>query len=231
VSGAAQRRAVLSLQALPPLALFVLGMAIIWAPGRPAMVDIPQHAAQLTMLRDLVLGRSAWASDLQVDLATPYFLGYALALPLAFVISPLAAIKVVLTAAYAAFGLIGRAIGREMDAPAGLDGYYFIPFFGIAWSYGFFTFLAAAPLGLGLVWPSLRYARRGGAGWGLLVSVLGLATLFSHGFVFVLAMAIGAGLLAVSGRSPWRLMPMTWPFVPPSLVAWSSSTRPRRKPT
>jgi hypothetical protein len=25
-------------------------------------------------------------------------------------------------------------------------------------------------------------------------------------------------VLAVSGRSPWRLIPMTWPFVPPSLV-------------
>jgi len=208
----------LSLQALPPLALFVLGMAIIWAPGRPAMVDIPQHTAQLAMLRDLLLGRSAWAPDLRIDLATPYFLGYALALPLALLMSPLAAIKVVLSAAYAAFGLIGRAIGRELDTPEGLDGYYFLGFFGFSWSYGFFTYLVAAPLGLGLVWASLRYARRGGAGWGLLVSVLGLATLFTHGIVFALTIAIGAGLLAVSGRSPWRLITMAWPFVPPSLV-------------
>jgi len=218
VSGAAQRRAILSLQALPPLALFVLGLAIIWAPGRPAMVDIPQHAAQVAMLRDLVLGRSAWAADLRIDLTTPYFLGYALALPLALVMSPLAAIKVVLTAAYAAFGLIGRAIGRELDVPEGLDGFYLIGFFGFSWSYGFFPFLVAAPLGLGVVWTSLRYARGGGAGWGLLVSVLALATLFTNGIVFVLVMAIGAGLLAFSGRSLPRLIPMAWPFVVPSLV-------------
>ena len=165
MSGAVQRRATSSLQALPPLVLFALGLAIVWTPGRPAMVDIPQHAAQLAMLRDLVLGRSAWASDLQIDLATPYFLGYALALPLTLVMSPLAAIKVVLTAAFAGFGLVGRAIGRELYVPAGLDGYYFIPFFGIAWSYGFFTFLVGAPFGLGLIWASLRYARAPCAPW------------------------------------------------------------------
>jgi len=218
MSGAAQRKAILNLQALPPLALFLLGLAIIWAPGRPAMVDISQHSAEISMWRDLLLGRSAWAVDLRVDLATPYFLGYALALPLAFLMTPLAAIKVVLTAAYAAFGLIGRAVGRELDAPATLDSYYFIPFFSIAWSYGMFPFLVAAPLGLGLIWASLRYARGGGAGWGLLVSALGLATLFSHAFVFAFAMAAGAGLVAISGRPLRRLIPMTWPFIAPSLV-------------
>jgi hypothetical protein len=218
VSGVAQRRSILNLQALPPLALFLLGLAIIWAPGRPAMVDISQHSAEIAMWRDLILGRSAWAADLRVDLATPYFLGYALALPLALVMTPLAAIKVVLTAAYAAFGLIGRAIGGELDAPASLDSYYFIPFFSVAWSYGMFPFLVAAPLGLGLIWASLRYARGGGAVRGLLVSVLGLATLLSHAFVFVFAMAVGAGLVAVSGRPLRRLIPMAWPFVAPSLV-------------
>ena len=225
MSGAAQRRAILSLQALPPLALFVLGLAIIWAPGRPAMVDIPQHAAQVAMLRDLVLGRSAWAADLRVDLATPYFLGYALALPLALAMSPLAAIKVVLTAAYAAFGLIGRAIGRELDAPAALDSYYLIPFFGIAWSYGFYPFLVAAPLGLGLIWTSLRYAREGGWRRGVLVSVLGLATLFSHAFVFLFAGAIGLGLLAIEARKPRRILARLWPFLPP-LVACAALALP-----
>lgn len=218
MSGAAQRRAVPSLQGLVAPALFALGVAIIWAPGRPAMVDLPQHAAQVAMLRDLTLGRSAWAPDLQVNLATPYLVGYLLALPLALVLSPLSAIKVVLTAAYAAFGLIGRAIGRELGAPPALNGYYFFSFFGIAWSYGLYTFLVAAPVGLAFIWAALAYARRGGWGRGALVAAAGVATVFSHGFIYVFALAIGLGLLLIHTRRPRRFLARVWPFALSTVV-------------
>jgi len=215
VSEAAQRRAIPDLQGLVPWLLFVLGVAIIWLPPRPPMVDIAQHAAQVAMLRDLVLDRSAWAANLRVDLATPYLVGYLLALPLALIVSPLAALKVVLTGAYAAFGLIGRAIGRELGAPAKLDAYYVLGFFGIAWSYGFYTFLVAAPAGLAFIWASLRYARGGGVGRGVLVSAAGLLTLFSHGFVFLFAAAIGLALLCLQARTPRRIIARAWPFLAP----------------
>ena len=155
--------------------LFALGVAVIWAPARPPMVDLPQHAAQIGLLRDLALGRSPWAHELRINLFTPYLIGYGLALPLALVMPVVAAIKVVLTLAFAAFVALCLAIRRELSASAKLDAYFFVSFFGFAYSWGLYTFLVAAPVGLAFIWLSIRYARAGGAGraWGL--AALGVA--------------------------------------------------------
>ncbi|MDB5443125.1 MAG: hypothetical protein JWP73_1501 [Phenylobacterium sp.] len=210
-------RGLTDLATLGRLLLFALGVVAIWAAPRPLMIDLPQHAGQVALLHDLVLGRSPWAGEIHVNLFTPYLIGYGLALPLSFVMSAAAALKVVLTAAYAAF--IGACIGvrRELGASPRLDAYYAFSFFGFAYAWGMYTFLVAAPLGVAFIWLCIRYARTGLARQGLGLAALGLGLLFSHGLVFLFACGVGGFILLVQPglAQPGgvrRLLLRSWPF-------------------
>jgi hypothetical protein len=192
--------------------LLVLGIAGIWAAPRPMMVDLPQHAGQIAVLHDMILGRSPWSGELRLNLLTPYLIGYGLALPLSFVMSAAAALKVVLSAAYVAFVGACIGIGRELGASRKLDAYYTFSFFGFAFSWGMYTFLVAAPVGLAFIWLCIRYARQGLLRQGLGVAALGAALLLSHGLVFLFACGVGGLVLAVRARSLHALARSAWPF-------------------
>lgn len=204
---------------LAPWVIFAIGVEIIWIPPWPPMADLPQHAAQAGLLKDLILGRSPWANEVRINLFTPYLIGYALATPLAMVMPMAAALKTVLTAAYAAFGMVGMAIAEELGASRRLDSFYFVSFFGFAYSWGLYTFLVAAPVGLAFIWLSMIYAKRGGVCWGLGLSALGIILLFSHGLVFLLSLPVGALIVLVRTPQIRRVAGRCWPFIPPLVVA------------
>ena len=204
------RRAGAASLALP--LLLAIGVAAIWAAPRPMMIDLPQHAGQVALLKDMALGRSPWSADIRINLATPYLIGYGLALPLSFVMSVAAALKTVLTLAYLAFVGAGVAIGRELGASRKLDAYHAFSFFGFSYGWGFYTFLVAAPLGLVFLWLSLRYARRGLASQGAAMAGLGLVLLFSHGLVFLFACGLGSLLVLARAPSLRALVLRSWPF-------------------
>jgi hypothetical protein len=204
-----------------PSILFAVGCAILWVPQWPPMVDLPQHAGQAALLRDLVLGASPWRSEVWVNLLTPYLLGYALALPLAFVMPVATALKVVLTLAYGAFVLFDAAIGRQLGASPRLAGLGCLGFFGFAYSWGFFPFLVAAPVGLAFLWLALVYARASERRMALGAALAGLGVLlvFSHGLVWLFALGVAATVLLAAERSLWRAALRAWPFAPSLIVA------------
>lgn len=201
-----------------PILLFVLGVWVIWAPPRPPMVDLPQHAGQVALLRDLMLGRSPWTREVRINLFTPYLLGYGLAWPLSMIMPVAAALKLVLTGAYAAFGAVCVAIRRELNAAPQLDAYFFVSFFGFAYSIGMYTFLVAAPAGLALVWLSIRYARAPSLVRGLILSAVGVAVLFSHGLIFLFSCGLALGVVWLNAKDPKRALARSWPFAVPLIV-------------
>jgi len=206
------------LRSIALLALFGGGVAFIWWPGRPPMVDLAQHAGQVALLRDIILGTSPWSREIGLNVLTPYLLAFVLALPLSLVMPIAAALKSVLTLAYAAFALTCMGVRRELKAAPQLDAYYLVSFFGFAYSEGLYPFLVAAPVAIAFIWQAIRYARRGGAARGLGLAALGLVLLFAHGYVFVLAWAIGAGILLTSNQGLRKAIPGLWPLVVPLIV-------------
>ena len=44
------------------------GAAIVWLAPHPPMIDLPQHAGQLALLKQLLFGQSPWADLFQVCL-------------------------------------------------------------------------------------------------------------------------------------------------------------------
>jgi hypothetical protein len=163
------------------------------------MIDLPQHAGQLALLKQMVTGDAPWAPLLQLDPFTPYYIGFGLALPLTFVMPVTAAMKTVLSLAYLAFVGLCVVLRRHFKAEARLDWLFLAPFFGFAFHWGLFTFLVASSLGLCLVWLADRHAQAPSLARGAAVSMLATVLLFSHGLVFLFAMGVSGALMLARG--------------------------------
>jgi hypothetical protein len=188
-------------------------IAIHWIAPHLPMVDLPQHAAQIALWRDLLRGASPWADLFHINLVTPYLIGYGLALPLSLVVSPATAITIVLSAAMLAFVHQGICLRREFGADARLDWLMVPPFLGFAWVWGFYTFLAAAPLVLLFVRVARSHATTASTGRAVGLVLLGIVLLFSHGLAFLFACAVGGALVLAEARSLRHLAATIVPFL------------------
>jgi hypothetical protein len=198
-----------------PFLVFVIGVVAIWLPPRPPMIDLPQFAGQIGLLDGLIKGTSPWSHVVRVDALTPYLIAYVLTVPLSLFLPVVVALKIVLSAALAGFGLAAAAIRRELGATRALDAYSLVGFFGFDYACGFCTFLVAAPLGLLLIWLSLRYARSPSPGRGLTVGAAGIVLLFSHGLVFLFATGLSVILVVVRSGPTKKVLQRMWPFAAP----------------
>ena len=189
------------------------GASTIWLAPHPPMIDLPQHAGQLALLKQMLIGDTRWSALFQINFFTPYLIGFGLTLPLTFVMPIAAALKVMLTLAYLAFVFMCVTLRRHLGADARVDWLFLCPFFGYAFHWGFFTFLTASPLGLLLVLLSDRYALAPSMRRGLHVAALGLLLLVSHGLVFLFALAVSAALLLARAGSLRRALRLAWPLL------------------
>lgn len=179
-------------------ALFFLtllwGIAIFWIAPKPPLIDLPQHAGQVSLLHDIVSGISPWSDIFRLNLWTPYLIGYGLALPLNYIMSAGAAIQVVLSVAYIAFVLLGSRLRAHFGADARLDWLFLPTFFGFAYSWGFYTFLVSTPVVFLFVLVVDQYAQRATLKGGLIVILTGIMLLLSHGLAFVFGGLVAGGL-------------------------------------
>ncbi len=179
----------------------ILAGATFWISPRPPMEDLAQHAGQVVLWRDLLLGTSKWQPLLQVNYFTPYLLGSGLALLLSFVMPVGAALKLLLTLSYCGFVAACILLRRWMGGDRRLDWLFVTGFFGLAYAYGFFPFLIALPIAVLFTALAHRHAGRPTPAWGALLCMTGLALFFAHGLAFLFANAIGVTFLLLRRQS------------------------------
>jgi hypothetical protein len=195
------------------------GAAIFWFAPHPPMVDLPQHAAQIALLKGLVSGSSAWSSFFTINWATPYLLGYGLALPLVFLMPVAAAMKVLLSTAYILFVVVSVRLQQHFKSDSRLI-WLFVPgFFGFCYSWGFFTFLLAAPICLYFILVADRYSEKATVRKAFVITVVGLGLLLSHGLAFVLGWGTGMALLLLRAKKRLASLPLVLPYVVLVLVS------------
>lgn len=205
------------------LLTLVWGVALFWIAPRPPLIDLPQHAGQVALWRDLLVGNSPWSDVFRLNLWTPYLIGYGLALPLSFIVSASTALKIVLSAAYVAFVLLGTRLRAHFEADPRLDWLFFPAFFGFAYSWGFYTFLVSSPVVILFVLAVDRYAKQPALRRGITAMLLGLILLLSHGLAFVFGILV-AGCLYTTRcymtGGPWlkRWLLGAWPLIVPGVM-------------
>ena len=195
-------------------ALSVLLLVAFWAVPYLPMVDLPQHAAQISIWQRL--DSPDGAPLFELNLRTPYIGAYVLARVLAPLLGAVPALKFVVWLSvvghWLAFDLLVHRLGYPrwlglLGLPLGL---------GYAFYFGFVSFIAALPFGLLAVSAALRHRERPSALNGSLLAAALCATLATHGFAFGMTLALVAPLLL---RGAGTFFGRVAPLLAPALLA------------
>ena len=188
------------------------GVTLFWIPHRPPMVDLPQHAAQIGMIFDVLSPDSSWAQFFQINLATPYLTTYGLGWLFSNFLTVLTATKLILSCAFCGFVAMSVVLRKYLGSDERLDWLSSASFFGFAWKWGFMSFLLAAPICLLFVWRVLCYVDKQSVRSALSVVLVGALLLISHGLVFVFACTIGLGICCLKAYThSGRWLTFFWP--------------------
>src|SRR5262245_61688328 len=132
--------------------LFVVAVALsiipLWVGRYLPLVDLPQHAAQVTALRELWSGNQSLAEIFQVNWFTPYLFGYLLLYALSGVLPITVAVKLMVSVSVAAVPFLTGRLLRAVGADEGLKWAAIPCSFGFAFYWGFLNFVVAVPLAL-----------------------------------------------------------------------------------
>jgi hypothetical protein len=197
--------------------LFILlaccGAGLIWHVHYLPMLDLPQHAGQITALREILFGAPFYENEIWLNFFTPYLLIYLPATLLSLFMPSLAALKLIMTLGF--FGLILST--RLLIIKAGADRaalWLVLPaLFGWCWLMGMVTFLTALPLALYVIYRGWIYSEGPTKRRAIGLFLLGLVLFFSHGLAFYFAMLCAGSLMLLRYiRTPLQLVRLGWPF-------------------
>jgi len=186
------------------------------------MVDLPQHAAQISLFLNLGNPDFPFSNEFQLKIFTPYLLGYALIAAVTPLLGIVSASKLIIWLALAAFPLASRFLLRQ----AGADPYWawltFPLLYGFAYQWGLLNFLIAAPIGiffLALVWrqenpPEMRSA--------FLVVLMLYVLFFSHALIMALFSLIALVYWLLSSTRLRDFVRRAWPLAAliPIILVW-----------
>ena len=188
----------------------------LWIPQFLPFVDVPQHAAQVASLHELLGGNAYLAESLEINWFTPYLGGYLLLYLASAVLPIVPALKLVVTIAVVAVPLLTGAILRSVGADERLKWLAIPGSYSFALYWGFMVYVVAVPVALALLLLTVSYERRP-----TLARALGVAA-FCIGLFFCHVIALGFGALisltwitARNFRSPLRLLRCALPYTAP----------------
>jgi hypothetical protein len=207
------------------IACLLASVLPLWLTPYLPFVDVPQHAAQVASLHELLRGNPAFTAEFEINWFTPYLAGYMLLFAASSVLPIVAATKLVLSLALVAIPLVTGMLLRETGADERLKWLAIPGSWSFALYWGFFVYVVAVPVAIFFLVLTVRFERNPTLLGGLGVSAFAVLLFFSH------AMALGFGsllclayLLGKNWRTPRRLVACALPYtVPlPIIALWMS---------
>ncbi|MCK8072222.1 hypothetical protein [Vibrio sp. 1CM23M] len=130
--------------------LMIFTILPVWLYEFPAMIDFPQHIAQLSVLKALVFGNDFYGDLYKINWFTPYIITNLFLLFFTLVFSPVIALKIGITFYLFSIplftGLIAKKINKQEDIRI-----LTIPFlYCLPFNWGFIPFLIA--IGFSVIW-------------------------------------------------------------------------------
>jgi len=116
-------------------------------PTYPAMVDIPQHAAQIESIKNIWLNNWEYSHLFEITYIIPYWIGYLFCMILSLFIGPVWSIKFVIAAASFSLPWFSYKFLSLYQLPKQLRWLLLITPFGFAYYWGFLNFLVSIPIG------------------------------------------------------------------------------------
>lgn len=220
-----QRVANLTLYDVLFFVLLSLIISLFWLFPYPAIVDAPQHATQLKILEQLIQGEPFYEQRFRINWFTPYILPNIFLVSIAYLFSPLIAIKSAITLYLITLPLVGRALVLYFKKPraAQLLCLCFLYSPGLYW--GFIPFLVSISFGVFWLYLILTHKTTVNSGISLTLSVV---LMLSHAIGWVLVVF---NILAIhflrerfSKKQLFNAIPMTLPFLVLCFWTWQFSS-------
>lgn len=163
----------------------VIATIPVWLPTFPAMVDLPLHASQVALLRNLHDPGFPFAGLFWVNWFTPYLFGYVLVYGLTPLFGIVTACKIVVALSVAALPVATAVLMRE----TGADCYWALltlpAMYGFSYNWGFLNFLVATPIGLLFLAFFMRHIRKPTVRSAAGVALLSIVLFFSHALIYL----------------------------------------------
>jgi len=211
--------------------LFLVALALtitpLWLVSYLPMVDLPQHAAQITSLQELWAGNPVFDKEFEINWFTPYVVTYVLFFVLSTIVSVPLASKLLVTVAVISIPLMTGALLRELGGDVRLRWLAIPGAISFAFYWGFLSFMCAVPLGMFFVLRTIQYERDPGVRNGSILAVLSVTLFFTHVLVLGVASLISlAYLVAARYRHPKALVFLSIPYMAalPVIFVWGMLT-------
>jgi hypothetical protein len=204
----------------------LLAILPIWIPAFPAMVDVPQHAAQTAIYARLTDPSFRFAPLFVRHTLTPNLAGYVPLLLLGPLVGLVAATKLVMSIGLVCFLLTGAWLIEEFGSDARLALLAVPGLSGFPFQWGFLSFVSAAPVGICFLIAYLRYFRRPTLGRGAALMAFFGFVFFCHAMVAAFAAGLAMAFALVGVRSARELAVRWMPVlgtVPVAGLWWAHS--------
>src|SRR5690606_13072815 len=171
----------------------------LWVCPYPPLVDLPQHAGQLSSALGWLEDAPRHRETFELNPFTPYLGGYLLAGPWVALFVPSVGLRLALSVALVALPLATVHLLRTARNPRlwALTVFAVAP--GYAFHWGFLGFIVAAPLGLWGLSYHLRFLESGKRSDRGASAALAFLCFVAHALVFVW-LAVSAGLASLPRR-------------------------------
>ena len=224
VSFSDQLSGVLSLENGKLFALaLLLSIAPLWFGQHLPLVDLPQHAGQITALREMWNGNPTFTGAFEINWFTPYLLGYLLLYAISLLVPIAVATQIVVSLSVVAVPIL---TGRLLRA-AGADErwkWLAIPCaYGFSFYWGFLLFFVAVPFALLFLIQTIRFVDKPTLQGGLGIALYSLFLFFCHVIALGFASLVALGyVVGRTGLNPKLLLLRTLPYVAalPIIVLW-----------
>lgn len=205
-------------------AALLISVVPLWLTPFLPFVDIPQHAALVAGLHELLRGNPLFIADFEINWFTPYLAGYLLLFLLSSVLPIVIATKVAISLAIIAFPWVTGILLRELGGEERLKWLAIPGSYSFAVYWGFFTYALAVPLAIGLLVLTVRFERDPTLRKGIGVALYAVALFFCHAVALGCAALLSLAYIAARRwRSPRKLVlcyiPYTAPL--PIIVLWT----------
>ena len=208
-------------------AVLLLSVVPLWFGQYLPLVDLPQHAAQVGLLREIWSGNDAIVALFRVNWFTPYLLGYVSLYALALVMPITAATQLLVSVAVVSVPLL---TGRLLRA-AGADErwkWLAIPCsFSFALYCGFLSFIVAAPFALLFLIRTIGFMKRPSVWSAMKIALFAIFLFFCHVIVLGIASLVALGyVLGTHYRNAKALVLHALPYMAPLplIGVWLSVT-------
>ena len=162
----------------------LITLAFLFYPPYLPMVDLPQHAAQVVTLDDLLKHQSPWEYLVTLNWDTPYLAGYGLWLLLYQFMSITFSAKILVSIIFLFYTYSIHLLRKSFHAEPILEWAAMTAFFGFAFQWGFITFLLAAPVGILFFLSCKQWLEKKQRKDFIIFSLLGITTYFCHALIF-----------------------------------------------